>query len=312
MEPVRSHVITARDGWRLHVRDVGPLDGPGAVVVAGHAMMVDGRTLLRDDRPCLAWTLAAAGHRVLVPDLRGHGASGPTAAEGGRWTYEDLVGDVYEYVALAAQLAPGRPVALVGHSLFGHVSLVAAGLDPARIAWPRVCGLVALAADVWLPGAEAGAVVEWAKDRLIGVSSRVARRLGRIPARALRLGTCDEPADYWCFFERVRAGRFAAPEGTDYLAAMRRVSVPVLHVVSHGDHLLARPSSARALSARVPRADLLEVGRRAGPVGFGPGHVQIVTDPAAGRPVWHRIGAWIRRQADAARRALDGAAAPVP
>ncbi len=308
VEPVRTHVVRAPDGWRLSVRDVGPKAPTGAVVVAGHAMMVDGRTILRDDRPCLGWTLAAAGHRVLVPDLRGHGASGPAADAGGRWTYDDLVRDVAVYLDLARRLCPGVPVALVGHSLFGHVALAAAGVDPARLAWPGVCGIVALAADVWLPGSEPAPRVRRLKDAALAASGWLARRLGRFPARRLRLGTCDEAAAYWAAFDRLRVRGYVGDDGTDYAAAMARVGVPVLHVLSHGDRFLARPASAVALTRPVPQAEVVVVGRTVGPVGMGPGHMALVTDPRAGRPVWHVISTWIDRRARAARRAPPPAA----
>ncbi|RMG96463.1 MAG: alpha/beta fold hydrolase [Deltaproteobacteria bacterium] len=303
MEPVRTHTVVARDGWRLSVRDVGPEVPQGAVVVAGHAMMVDGRTILRDDRPCLGWTLAAAGHRVLVPDLRGHGDSGPTPAEGGRWTYDDLVADVACYLDLAQRLAPGVPVGFVGHSLFGHVSLAAAGTRPDVFRWPDVCGIVALGVDVWLPGAEPDPFVRAVKHLALRVSGRLVRSLGRFPSRALRIGSCDEPAAYWAGFDRLLSDGYVGDDGTDYAAAMTQVSVPVLHVVSHGDRFLARPASALALTRRVPQAEVEVVGRRGHVGATGPGHMALVTDPTASRPVWHRIASWLRRKADAARAA---------
>ena len=67
--PPREHLLETPDGWRLSVLDVEPTTPAQGLVVAGHAMMVDRRTLFRVGRPSLVATLAAAGIRVLVPDL---------------------------------------------------------------------------------------------------------------------------------------------------------------------------------------------------------------------------------------------------
>ena len=45
----REHTLRAPDGWTLHVVEVCPPE-PRATVIAGHAMMVDRRTLWRSRR----------------------------------------------------------------------------------------------------------------------------------------------------------------------------------------------------------------------------------------------------------------------
>ena len=102
-----SHRVVTADGWRLDVLDLIPERAPCAVAVVGHAMMVDRRTVSRADGPSLCGTLCERGFRVLVPDLRGHGASGPTASDGADWSYHELVSDVGEYVDLAVTTVPG-------------------------------------------------------------------------------------------------------------------------------------------------------------------------------------------------------------
>ena len=77
-----AHRVRAPDGWLLDVLDLEPRGPARGLVVAGHAMMVDRRTY-RPGRAGLARTLVDAGFRVLLPDLRGHGRSGPTPREGG-------------------------------------------------------------------------------------------------------------------------------------------------------------------------------------------------------------------------------------
>src|SRR5690606_9816302 len=118
---------------------------PLGIVIAGHAMMADSRTICRPDRPTIASVLVAAGFRVLVPDLRGHGESGPLARDGGDWTMDELVTDVGHYVELARSLEPELPVALLGHSLFSHAALAWLGQNPD----PGVRALVAISCSVW-------------------------------------------------------------------------------------------------------------------------------------------------------------------
>ena len=297
----RIHRLTLRDAWALHVREVGPEDGARGVVVAGHAMMVDGRTLLRGDRPCLARALADAGYRVLVPDLRGHGRSGPRAGAGGDWTYDDLVADVGELIDFARAIAPGRPLVLLGHSLFAHVALAYLGLRPCA----PVVALVMVGADVWLPEAEPSRAVWALKRALLAASGAVVRGLGRLPARALRLGTDDEASGYWRSFDRLPAEGWRGLDGRDYGWASTRVACPVLHVVSEGDRLLARPASARALSARVPRRELWHLGRTGEPDldRAPPGHMALVTDPASA-PLWHAVARWLDRHVGSGAGAL--------
>src|SRR5262245_9684351 len=130
--------IAAEDGFRLHLVDLPAEGAARAVVVAGHAMMVDGRTIYRADRPSLAATFAAQGLRPLVPAFRGHGLSGPTGRRA-RHTYDELVSDVGVYLRHARALAPELPVVLVGNSLFGHAALAYLG---AHADTPEVAALV--------------------------------------------------------------------------------------------------------------------------------------------------------------------------
>jgi non-heme chloroperoxidase len=68
--------------------------------------------------------IAALGYETLSVDLRGHGESGWSA--GDRYRLRDFADDLK---AFAAEHRNGRPVGLIGASLGGHASLVAAG-DP--------------------------------------------------------------------------------------------------------------------------------------------------------------------------------------
>ena len=76
----------------------------------------------------VAPTLAAAGLRVIAPDLRGFGES-DWISGGGYYHFPDYVADLD---ALAAKLAPD-PFFLVGHSMGGTVASLFAGARPERV-----------------------------------------------------------------------------------------------------------------------------------------------------------------------------------
>ncbi|MFC5287365.1 alpha/beta fold hydrolase [Actinokineospora guangxiensis] len=101
----------------LHVHDFGPEDGVPLVAlhgVTGHGGRF--RSLAADHLP---------GHRVIAPDLRGHGRS-PSLPP---WTLEQHAADV-----LAVLDAYGiERAALMGHSYGGVVALHLARLAPDRV-----------------------------------------------------------------------------------------------------------------------------------------------------------------------------------
>lgn len=267
--------VRAEDGWRLQgVRHPG--DGP--VVVCGHAMMVDRRTLDRPRGGGLLSALAAAGLDVVAFDVRGHGESGPSADEGGRWRYDDIVRfDVPAMVRRGRELAAGRPVIVLGHSLVSHAALIAAGLsDPPD-------ALVALAPNLWTPSLEPRLLARCAKGATLRIWHAATRLRGYWDAPGLGQGTDAEAEPYVRqFVEMWRADRLG------YEDALARATLPVLAYSSRADRLLAHPAAVErflALSAA-------DVEHR---VVDDLSHMGLVTDPRA-RPLWDACAAWIRQR----------------
>ncbi|WAS92012.1 serine aminopeptidase domain-containing protein [Nannocystis punicea] len=301
---IAEHRVRATDGWRLSVLDLEPDGAAWGVVVAGHAMMVDRRTFFRRDRPCLARSLCDAGLRVLLPDLRGHGASGPDPARGGDWSYDQLVEDTAIYLDLARRLAPGLPLATLGHSLFGHSAAAWCTTAAAREISPAAH--VALGSDFWLPGTEDRRLVWPLKRLFVGLGAGLTAALGCLPARRFGVGSADEAYTYFADFRRcVADGGWRARDGHDYRAGLAGLAFPVLLVASEGDRL-APPRTAVRLWSPVPRlttwrlaaAGATDQDGRALPelAGVGaPGHMAAVTDPAR-EPLWRAIATWLKGQ----------------
>lgn len=284
--------VRAHDGWRLSVLDVAAVGAPVGVAVVGHAMMVDRSSVHRTDRPSLATTLAHEGFRVLVPDLRGHGASGPCAGEGGTWRYDDVVDDVGIYLDLASKLEPERPIALVGNSLFGHAALARLGMRGGR-----VDAMALFAVNIWN---RRWTPSEWRwalKRSLIASAAVTLRALGYLPVRRLGLGTDDEPASYWTSMLRWVAGDvWDSDDGLDYASGLAQVGRPVLQVVSEGDRLLCHPDDGIAFGAALPRREVIRLGRASGVRGLealSPGHVEMVASPRC-EPLWRHVARWLK------------------
>jgi epoxide hydrolase 4 len=110
------------NGVRIHVMTAGPKDGEPVVLLHGFP------------ESSWAWrrqlgSLADAGRRVLVPDLRGYGRSDALTGVGA-YRLELLVDDV---VAVADAAATKR-IVLVGHDWGGIVAWAMAAWHPDRIA----------------------------------------------------------------------------------------------------------------------------------------------------------------------------------
>lgn len=282
---------TTPDGWLLRGDALSP-PAPRAAAVLAHAMMVDRRTMDRPRGEGLASALAARGIAVMSFDLRGHGESGPTARQGASYAYDDFVNrDLPAIVGFARDRFPDLPLALVGHSLGAHAGLFAAGLYPS--AAPD--GIVSIAGNVWLPRFEPSLARRAAKRAVFDAWQLTSTVLGGFDPRPIRFGTDAEPLAYirqlttsW------RADRMTSLDGRrDYLAALARVTVPVLAVSSEGDRLMAHPAAVDRFLALLERATVTHRVVTAADVGGpAPGHMELVTRPAS-RPIWSEIASFI-------------------
>jgi predicted alpha/beta hydrolase len=289
-EPI---ACTTPDGWRLRGDLLLP-KAPRAGAVLAHSIMATRRTMDRPRGAGLASTLAEQGIAVLNFDLRAHGESTPGVSEGASYTYDDIATrDLPTLVGFARTALPGLPVAVVGHSLGGHAGLFAASLYPA--AAPDA--VVAIAANIWLPSLEPSPVRRAAKRLTLGSWLLVARAKGYFDPRPFGLGTTAEArACIQQFADAYAKDRFTTVDGRiDYMAALKRLAIPVFAISSEGDRLLAHPACvANFLSFIDPsRAATKVTVVRAACVGeAAPDHMELVTR-ASSRPIWRAIAAFV-------------------
>lgn len=248
------------------------------VVVAGHAMMCDRRTLDRPRGAGLATCLSRAGLHTYTFDARGHGESDP-----GSFDYAAVLEDLAAVVAWAHARHPGVPLAILGHSLMGHGALL--WLAQAPPGGAAVRAVVAVAGNLWLPRLEPSRLRWLRKRAVLWVMLALTRACGRFPARALRLGSADVSRPFVEDFARWAAsGVCQRPDGGDALAGLAQVRVPVLAVLGGQDRLLCHPACGRRFAALVPRSEVLEVP--------GADHIGLCTSPRSA-PAWAEVAEWL-------------------
>lgn len=221
------------DGLRLAYRVVG--EGSPIVLVHGFASTHDVNWI------ATGWSraLVDAGRRVIMADVRGHGASDKPHDEAD-YTLEAMAGDV---VALMDHL--GEPGAdLMGYSMGGMVSLVAASLWPERFDRVIAAGVGERLLD---KGKDSRAVVEaLLTDDPASITSPAAKMFRLFADQNKQ----DRVALAACF-EAVRAD---FPE-----EALRAIVRPVLIVAGEADDQAGAPGP---LAARIRDGESFIVPKR--------------------------------------------------
>jgi predicted alpha/beta hydrolase len=290
-EPIEIH---AADGHVLRGDVREPKGKPVGVAVLAHAMFARRSEFERPAGRGLARFLAERGWRTVAFDFRGHGDSGPGAASGGSWSYDDLVlDDLPSVVACARARARRLPVVVVGHSLGGHVALAGQGIG--RLGADAI---VAVASNVWLPSLEPSRARWLLKRAVFTTILAMTDRRGFFPARALRLGSDDEARAYFAAFRRfATTDTWASDDGRhDYLASLRDVRVPVFSLTSEGDRLNCHPDCAERFVLRCSGPVELDRVRRSDDGGPPPGHMDLVTSDRV-TSARRRMEAWMRAAA---------------
>lgn len=262
--------IRTRDGVSLSATVLEPAGEPRGSVVMAHAMFARQSAF-----KFVAPVFRDRGWRVVTFDFRGHGKS---FCED--WGYDDFVErDLPAVVECVRARNDHGPVALVGHSLGGHVALAAQG---SKLVSLDALVLVA-GANVWLRDFEPNAAIWAAKHAILVGFVRTARRFGYFPARRLRLGSDDESLAYVEDLARFGIdGRWCSRDGTrNYLSALTEVTIPIHSIASEGDRINARPVCVERMVSRcrgplhVDRIERSDDGSRP------PGHGALLTSTRA-------------------------------
>jgi predicted alpha/beta hydrolase len=281
--------VQTRDGrWlRATVREPSRTERARGVAVLAHAMFARRSQWERG----FAAFLAERGWRTIAFDFRGHGDSGPAAAKGGSWSYEDLVRhDLPAVVDGARARAKGRKVVVVGHSLGGHVAAAAQATGAME-----VDRIALVASNVWLRALEPSPVRFAAKTAVARSVEAVVDRRGFFPARALRLGSDDEAGPYMRHIWRaVSRGFWGSEDGRlDYWDALRQLRTPLVALSSDADPLNCHPECSARFALRAVGPVTIERLRAADDGGAAPGHMEMLTTTASAS-AWGRMERWLR------------------
>ena len=186
-EPQQRLIALPARGGAMAALDFGPPDRPVDIVFS-HANGFNGRTYRTILQP-LAGRL-----RILVLDLRGHGASTlPTAIEG-RQGWLQFRDDLLALLAAACE----APVVLAGHSMGGTSSLLAAAAEPERVRALALFDPVVMPLEMQLnPQAIAESpLVQGALRRRATFASRAAALEAYLGRGGFRTWSPDQVADY--------------------------------------------------------------------------------------------------------------------
>ena len=265
------HDTDPGDGARIAYRVFGEETAPALVLL--HATLSTSGQLLG-----LARLLAAGGHRVLVPDRRGSGASRLEPAR-----QVPVTRQVDDALALLDAEGIAR-AALVGHSFGGVVALELAARAPERVR--AVVAFeppyVAVAGERERTGMEA-----------IGRATDEAFLAGGRPAAARAFMTAISSAAAWealpkrtrAFLESEGGGAYA-DAGMGGLApdALGGITAPVTLLAGTRSEPFYRPL-ARALADRIPGARLRVLD--------GLAHTSPITEPALVAPaILEALASW--------------------
>lgn len=244
----------------------GAGDGPAALVLP--ALGVPAGAYRR-----LAEALAAHGTPTGVAEWRGGGASPVRAARGADWGYLDLFEhEVTGGLAALRQRLPGCAVAIIGHSLGGHLGLMARAA-----AAPGLAGVITVAAGTptmrfFAPGLRLQIRVVLAAHRLSGPL------LGYFPGHRIGFGGRQSRRlmDEWAMLARL--GRFEIG-GRNLLEphaeAARRIPVHALSLPR--DTYAPRAATAHLLELAGVGETAIERFEGPGPLG----HFDWLKEPAA-------------------------------
>jgi alpha-beta hydrolase superfamily lysophospholipase len=226
--------IRTADGANLRAKLVERVR-PRATLVLAHAMFARKSAFRRLGD-------ALVDYRTLAFDFRGHGDS--SAPE--EWGYDALVARDLPAVVESVRARWDEPVVIVGHSLGAHVALASQATGALS-----ADAIVMLAGNVWIRALEPSTARWLAKEGIARGMLAIADRNGVFPARKMRMGSDDASKRYMHdLFRGVTEDAWRSDSGTDYLAAIGNVSIPVASVLGAADRIMCHPECGQRFARR--------------------------------------------------------------
>jgi pimeloyl-ACP methyl ester carboxylesterase len=268
----RSATDVVANGLRHRVLEWKSEEPAGATALLLHGYMDAAGTW-----DLVARRLAAAGLRVIAPDLRGYGES-ERAPAGSFYHFPDYVADVAD---LVDQLVNTAPLFVVGHSMGGTVATLYAGAFPEKVSRlallegvgppdssfdgmpERMRGWIDQVRKLRERDADPRGVMATREDAL----RRLAVNHTGVPAEVLRARLHDLVAEDGAGTLRWKADPLHRPVGPmpffarGYVEFARRITCPVLIVSggSHGFHVEDEEARVAAF-ARAERFEIADAG----------------------------------------------------
>jgi lysophospholipase len=197
----------------------------------------------------VAHVLVDAGWAALTYDVRGHGQS--PGARGAIDRFDTYLDDFAAAVTAAKELAPGKPLVLLGHSHGSLITLRALCGDRPPEATAAIVSSPFLGLRLKVPGY---------KLVMARVASRVAPNFAQPNALRVEDLTHDvamqaaRTADKLCFDVATARWFTESKSAQDYVIAhASRITVPTTWLVG-GDDPIADPSRSRKVASLVPSA----------------------------------------------------------
>lgn len=246
----------------------------------------------------LAASLAGQGISTVLMEQRGHGRSKLRASRQQDWGFREwLVDDIPAALEWLRQQQPKLPVYLGGHSLGGHLSLMASALGPTPIA-----GIVLLAtATPWhrcYPGFSG-----WQIRFLITAVTAATRLLGYYPGDRIGFGGREARTLMRDWLVMAKHNRYSAAGMDQDLEALVQVGTgPVLSIYCEHDHF-GPLAAIEGVTHRLGRREVTLQQITSAELGTRADHVSWAKHPA---PAVAAIVAWLdKRQGGSGLAATD-------
>lgn len=287
--------IATPDGHQLSLRVLGQGSSrrPHAAILCLHGLFSDGRFFLNAKQKGPSSVFLEHGYQVYVGELRGHGQSKwPPSLRKWNWSFDEYVQqDIPALINAASELHEG-PLFVLAHSIAGYALLVSLGLDSALHS--KVSGVCVLASAV-NDYSEMGI----RKRLMFHFAVFLGSILGYFPARFLRMGVSDEPANLMKQFVKwAPKCQFASLQGDiDYWQCLNRVTLPVWAGVGTADRFHASVRRGRVLVDKLSSTDkkFVEIGMKSG-FSYDFDHIGVLRGAAAEREVLPQLIAWMEER----------------